>query len=263
MDFFPPYIPTVLVLLLGLAVGSFTNVLIYRLPRGMSLITPRSSCPSCQSPIRWYQNVPVVSYLFLRGRCSSCRRPISIRYPLVEIASGLLFVAFFWRYGYSLTTVGFGLFSLGMLAVFFIDLDCRIIPDVITLPGIGVGVVLSLASSHLSIGTSLLGVLAGGGSFLAVALLGQWLFKRESMGGGDIKLAAMLGAFLGPSRIFLILILSAIIGLAVSVIVMAISARFRKDRTIPYGPFLVMAAYIAVFYGGELIDWYTRTVIGP
>ncbi len=262
MDWLLPYLPTVIVLFLGLAVGSFTNVLIHRLPRRMSLIRPRSSCPSCRTPIRWYQNIPLFSYLFLRGRCSTCNVPISLRYPIVELAGGILFVAFFWRYGFSFTTLGFWLFSLAMLAIFFIDLDCRIIPDVITLPGIGVGLVLSLISPHISIADSLLGVLAGGGSFLAVAMLGQWLFKKESMGGGDIKLAAMLGAFLGPSRIFLILILSAFIGLLVSVAVLAISEKFRKDRTIPYGPFLVMAAYIAVFYGGELLDWYARTIVG-
>lgn len=246
---------------LGLAVGSFLNVVIYRLPRQKSLIRPRSSCPQCKTAIRWYLNVPLLSYLLLRGKCRDCGSKIHLRYPLVEAATAILFILFYLRYGLSVTTIGFCLFAAALVVVFLIDLEWRIIPDVITLPGIVTGLVLALFSDHLSIVSAGLGVLAGGGSFIAVGMLGRWLFKKESLGGGDIKLAAMLGAFLGPTRVFLIFFLSAGLGLLAAVGVMFFSARFRRDRILPYGPFLVLAALLAVFYGQEIIDWYSRSFL--
>jgi leader peptidase (prepilin peptidase)/N-methyltransferase len=252
-----------LVGLLGLAVGSFLNVVIYRLPRRKSLIRPRSSCPGCGSEIRWYHNVPLLSYLMLRGRCRQCGVKISPRYPLVEACTALLFLFFFWRYGLSVTTVGFWLFGAALLAVFFIDLEHQLIPDMITIPGVGVGVVLAVVSDHLSVLSSLTGVLAGGGSFLLLAWVGQRLFKKESLGGGDIKLAAMMGAFVGPLRIFLVFVLSAVLGLLVSLVVLMISTRFRRERLLPFGPFLVLAALLVVFYGQEALTWYWQHFLSP
>ena len=252
----PNWLSALLVAVFGLAAGSFLNVVIYRLPRKKSLVRPRSSCPSCGQAIRWYLNVPLVSFLVLRGRCQSCGARISVRYPLVEAGTAALFVLFFWRYGVSMTTVGFWFLSAALVVVFFIDLDCGIIPDAITLPGIVVGVAFAAVSQHLSVVTSLLGILVGGGSFLALAWIGQALFRKDSMGGGDIKLAAMLGAFLGPLRVLLIFVFSAVIGLLVSAAVLFLSARFRRERMLPFGPFLVAAALLVVFYGQTIINWY-------
>ncbi len=244
------------VALLGLAVGSFLNVVIYRLPRNKSLIKPGSSCPGCGAMIRWYYNIPVLSYVILRGHCRNCKTQISPKYPLIEAGTAILFLVFFWRYGLTTTTVGFWLFCACLVAVFFIDLEHKIIPDKITLPGIVVGLVLALASDHIDIVSSILGVLAGGGGFLLIGLLGQKLFKKESLGGGDVKLAAMMGAFIGPLRIFLVFFLSAVLGLLVSVVVLMVSSRFRRERMLPFGPFLVLAALLVVFYGQEVIEWY-------
>jgi len=242
----------------GLAVGSFLNVIIYRLPRKKSLIRPRSSCPGCGSAIRWYLNVPVFSYLILRGRCRSCGSKISIRYPLVEAGTAALFLLFFWRYGFSVTASGFWLLSAALVVIFFIDLEWGIIPDLITLPGIILGFAFSFPGDHISVGSSALGILAGGGAFFLLGLLGQAIFKKESLGGGDIKLAAMLGAFIGPVRVFLVFIFSALLGLLISVMVLLISARFRRERILPFGPFLVLAALFLIFYGQEVIDWYGK-----
>lgn len=249
---------TALVAALGLAVGSFLNVVIYRLPRSKSLVTPRSSCPGCGALIRWYQNVPLLSYIFLRGRCRGCVARISPRYPLVELLTAVLFLVFFWRYGISVATAGFWFFSACLVAVFFIDLEHTIIPDKITLPGVAIGLMLAAVSDHLDFVSSILGVFAGGGSFLLVGWLGAKMFKKESLGGGDVKLAAMMGAFIGPARIFLVFVFSAVLGLLVSVVVLMISARFRRERMLPFGPFLVLAALLVVFYGQEMIDWYWR-----
>jgi leader peptidase (prepilin peptidase)/N-methyltransferase len=250
-----------LVALFGLAVGSFLNVVIYRLPRGKSLIRPGSSCPKCRAAIPWYLNVPVFSYLVLRGKCHTCGCKIPVRYPLVEAGTALLMLLFYWRYGLSVTTIGFWLLGLSLIVVFFIDLEFGIIPNVITLPGILVGFAFSFFSDHLTVASSALGILAGGGTFYVLGILGRWLFKKDSLGGGDVKLAAMLGAFLGPVRVFLIFIGSAFLGLVVSAVILALSARFRKDRILPFGPFLVAAALIVIFYGQRIVDWYWGTFI--
>lgn len=245
-----------LVALLGLVVGSFLNVVIYRLPRKKSIVLPRSSCPGCGAMIPWYFNVPVLSYIILRGRCGSCGTRISPRYPLVEICTAILFLVFFRRYGLSVTTVGFWLFGASLVAVFFIDLEHKIIPDKITLPGIVIGLALAVVGEHIDIVSSILGIFAGGGSFLLIGLLGEKLFKKESLGGGDVKLAAMMGAFVGPLRIFLVFVAAAVLGLLVSAVVLLISSRFRRERMLPFGPFLVLAALLVVFYGQKAIEWY-------
>ncbi len=246
------------VAILGLAVGSFLNVVIYRLPRKKSLITPRSSCPDCGVTIRWHLNVPVLSYLILRGRCRHCGSKISLYYPLVEAVTAALFWLFYWRYGLTVSAAGFWLLSAALVVVFFIDLEWGIIPDVVTLPGIALGLVFSLVSGHLEVTSSALGILAGGGTFFALGLLGRAIFKKESLGGGDIKLAAMLGAFIGPLRVFLVFAFSALLGLLTSLVVLCFSARFRRERILPFGPFLVLAALFIIFCGQELINWYSE-----
>ncbi len=246
----------------GLAVGSFLNVVIYRLPRKMKFIMERSVCPNCANRLKWYHNIPLLSFLFLRGKCAFCQVRISLRYPLVELLCGLFFVYLYWQYGASFTMAAYALLAVMLLVIFFIDLDYQIIPDVVSLPGIAIGLVFSLLPEGIGILPSLTGLLVGGGSLYAIALLGDWLFKKESMGGGDIKMAAMLGAFLGWQKVLFVFMASAVIGLVVSVVVMFFSARVRETRMIPFGPFLALAAVVAVIYGERIIAFYLTSIVG-
>ena len=246
----------ILVSLLGLSVGSFLNVLIWRLPNNESIIRPRSRCPKCKNLLRWYHNIPVLSWLVLRGKCAFCRTRVSPVYPVVELLCAGLFLAFFWRYGASLVTIGFWYFSATLLAILFIDWRHQIIPNTLSYPLVVAGLLVSLVSSHLTITESLFGAVVGFGGFLGVAYLGEKLFKKESLGGGDIKLAAGLGAFLGVWKVLLVFMLSAFVGLIASLIMMAFSPSLRQSRIIPFGPFLAIAAVIAGFYGDTIIRLY-------
>jgi leader peptidase (prepilin peptidase)/N-methyltransferase len=240
---------------LGAVIGSFLNVCIYRIPAGESIVHPPSRCPACGSGIRWYQNVPILSYLLLRGRCAACGVRISARYPLVEALTGVLFVLVFYRFGLHGATLVYWLFAAALVVVTFIDLDHQIIPDVISLPGIFVGFLCALAIPWLSWTDSLLGILAGGGSLYLVAAGYELLTKKEGMGGGDIKLLAMIGAFLGWQAILPIVFFSSLVGTLVGVPVMLIKNADSK-LAIPFGPFLAVAALFYLFWGPALIRWY-------
>ena len=253
--------PYLMVFVAGLVIGSFLNVLIYRLPRGQQFIKGRSVCPDCGTTIKWYHNIPLLSYLFLRGKCAYCLKPISFRYPLVELLNGLGYLYFFYEQGWSLELGIFAFLTSGLIVIFFIDLDHQIIPDSITLPGIVLGLGVSLAPGGISIVQSLVGLLVGGGSLYLIALLGDWLFKKESMGGGDIKMAAMLGAFLGWQKVLLIFMASAAIGLVVSITIMFFSAKLRKTRIVPFGPFIALAAWLAIVWGDTLISFYIHNFL--
>lgn len=242
--------------ILGLAIGSFLNVLIYRLPRKKPIIFDRSVCTKCGNRLKWYHNIPLVSFACLGGRCAYCTRKISWRYPTVEAVNALLYVYFLWQFGLTEQFFVFAFLSSVLLAIFFIDLDHQIIPDSFTLPGIGIGLAVSFIPGGLSPLDSLIGLLVGGGSLYLIAILGDWLFKKESMGGGDIKMAAMLGAFLGWQKVLFIFISAAAIGLVVSIVVMLLSKRMREERVIPFGPFLSAAAVLAIVYGDQLIRLY-------
>lgn len=245
-----------MVIFLGLCFGSFANVLIWRLPRNQSISRPRSQCPGCGNTLRWFHNIPVLSWLVLRGRCAYCRTKISWIYPTVELITAALFATFYARYGLSWTTLGFWYMSLTLVAVFFIDLEHQIIPNKLTYPGVLVGLATSIFSSHLPWHQSLLGAAVGAGVFIGVAVLGHYMFKKESMGGGDVKLAAMLGAFLGIGRILLVFVLSAAIGLVISLVAMAVSEKIRRERIIPFGPFIALATFVVAFYGEQIVDFY-------
>jgi len=250
------------VLMAGLVIGSFLNVLIYRLPRGKQFLVGRSSCPNCGNTIRWYHNIPVLSYLWLCGKCAYCRKPISFRYPLVELLNGVGYLYFFWEHAWS---VDFGIFAFltsTLIVIFFIDLDHQLIPDSITLPGIIVGVGVSVIPGGTSPVQSLIGLLVGGGALYLIALLGDWLFRKDSMGGGDVKMAAMLGAFLGWQKVLFIFLASAAIGLVVSVIIMSFSKKLRQTRVVPFGPFIALAAVAAIVWGDVLIDFYIHNFLG-
>ncbi len=248
--------------LFGLVIGSFLNVVVHRLPRHLPFLAGRSRCPHCSAQLKWYHNIPVLSFVFLRGKCAFCRKRISCRYPAVELINALLYLYFYWQFGFSLNFGIFAFLSSVLLAIFFIDLDFRIIPDLITLPGIVTGLAVSFLPGGISPAGALLGLLVGGGALYLTAMLGDWLFKKESMGGGDVKLAAMLGAFLGWQKIILIFISSAVIGLVVSLVVMGFSSHIRRTRVVPFGPFLATAAMISIVYGDRLIGFYLAYVVG-
>ncbi len=250
------FFPYILAAITGLAVGSFLNVIIYRVPRKIGFVKGGSRCPHCSSPVRWYHNIPVVSYLVLRGKCANCSQPIALRYPLVELLNAVFYLYCYWQFELSLHSFALAFLGSSLLVIFFIDLDFQIIPDGITLPGMAIGLLISLVPGGLGIVNALIGLLVGGGALYLIAILGDWLFKKESMGGGDIKMAAMLGAFLGWQKILLVFISSAVIGLFVTVIMMAFSARLRRERLIPFGPFLSIAAVLALVAGDRIISFY-------
>ncbi len=241
--------------LLGAAVGSFLNVCIYRLPAGESIVSPPSRCPACGARIRPWDNIPVLGWLILGGKCRDCGAPISPRYPFVELLNGLLTLALFLKFGPSPTFLVLFVFCSALVAITFIDLDHQIIPDVISLPGIVVGFACSFVLPWLGWKSSLMGIVAGGGSLLLVAWLYELFTKKEGMGGGDIKLLAMMGAFLGWRSVPFIIFASSLIGSVIGVTLMLIQKKDGK-LAIPFGPFLAAGAVLYIFYGKAIITWY-------
>lgn len=244
-----------LVFVLGTMLGSFVNVLIYRLPRRESIVTPGSRCPHCQTPIPPWDNIPVLSFVLLRGRCRRCGNPISPRYLIVEVVGGALLAALVWRFGVTLLAVRFAVLALALLVVFFTDLETGLIPNAITYPGIAVGLAFAAASGRDAFVSSLLTAAGAGGVFLLIAILSRWAFRQEAMGVGDIKLAAMLGAFLGSPGVIVALFLGVAIGAAAGVTLIALRLRTSKD-VIPFGTALAAGAVIAMFGQEAILRWY-------
>lgn len=242
-------------LVFGGIVGSFLNVCIYRIPEGISVIFPASRCPLCETQIRWYQNIPVLSWVVLRGRCATCRAPISFRYPLVEALSGLLYVVILLEFGLSPVALVYALFASLLLVITFIDLDHQIIPNTLSLPGIVLGFMASFLIPWLSWLDSLLGIIAGGGSLWLVAFVYHALTKTEGMGMGDVKLLAMIGAFLGYKAILPVVLISSLVGALIGVVGMVVTGRGRK-LAIPFGPFLSLGAIVVLLWGDQLVGWY-------
>ncbi|MGD8834148.1 MAG: prepilin peptidase [Desulfobacteraceae bacterium] len=242
-------------LLLGMCIGSFLNVCIYRIPNGSSIVRPPSSCPVCNASIKWFDNIPVVSYILLRGRCRGCKTRISIRYPIVEMLTGLFAVITWMEFGLSLSALIYFFFITILLVITFIDIDHRIIPDIISLPCIPLGFALSFVLPSITWIDSLLGIALGGGSLLAIAW-GYQLFRgKEGMGGGDIKLLAMIGAFLGWKGVLFTIMASSFTGTAVGIIMM-IRAGGGMKMALPFGPFLAIGAILYLFVGPQTISWY-------
>jgi leader peptidase (prepilin peptidase) / N-methyltransferase len=244
-------------LLFGAIVGSFLNVCILRIPADESVVWPGSRCGSCKASIAWYDNIPLVSWLLLRGRCRACGVGISFRYFVVELLTALAAVAVYARFGIGFEAVVAFAFTAAMIVITFIDLDHRIIPDVISLPGIVVGIALSLRHDPWlgALLDSVLGVLFGGGILLAVAIGYEKATGREGMGGGDVKLLAMIGAFLGWMSIPFTLLISSLTGSVVGLSLMWWTGSDSK-YAIPFGPFLAVGALAYLFYGDELVRWY-------
>ncbi len=240
---------------MGSCIGSFLNVCIYRLPNKLSIVRPRSACPACGLAIRWYDNLPIISYIILRGRCRGCKASISIRYPIVELLSGGFAVALWVRYGFDLQTLIYFFFVAALLVITFIDMDHRIIPDVISLPGIPIGFAASLIVSQPGWLNSLMGIAIGGGSLLAIALGYQLFTGKDGMGGGDIKMLAMIGAFIGWQGVLFTIMASSFIGTAVGIVAMLKAGKGMK-MAVPFGPFLAIGAILYLFFGPQLIEWY-------
>ena len=241
---------------LGAAVGSFLNVCISRIPNGESIISPGSHCPKCGCSIKPYDNIPILSYILLGGRCRSCKQTIDFRYWAVEVLTAFLFLIFYWRLGFSYTLPLALLFTAIMIAVGFIDLGSKIIPNVITIPGIAIALVFAVLQGSSSFRDSILGILVGGGGLLVVGGLGSIVFDKESMGGGDIKLAAMIGAFWGWKIALATLLLSFLTGAIGGVVVLFAERSVKVTRVIPFGPFIAASAIIAFFYGQDVVSLY-------
>lgn len=246
---------TVAVFVFGALVGSFLNVCIHRIPSGESIAFPASHCPRCQEPIKPYDNVPIVSYLLLRGRCRHCAAPIAARYPLVEMLGGIAAVGALYGFGATAEALLIFAFLAALIVITFIDLDHQIIPDAISIPGIFVGFAAALLFGRPTWLSSLAGIALGGGILWIVAASYEWLTGREGMGGGDIKLLAMIGAFLGWRAIPVTVLLASLLGSVIGLSLMAVRGRDTR-MAIPFGPFLAAAAVCALFWGDALIDWY-------
>lgn len=249
----PLFVPT-LVGLLGLAVGSFLNVCIYRLPRRESLVWPGSRCPACGAAIRWHDNVPVVGYLWLAGRCRSCRKPIGVRYPIVELATMAVFLAHYWALGPTPLVVVRIAFGCALLVLFAIDLEHQILPNVITLPGILVGLAASLWLPP-GLTSAVIGVLVGGGSLWLLFEIWRWLRGVEALGMGDVKMLAMVGAFLGWEQVIATLVLSSVAGSLVGLGLIA-SGRGSLGSKLPFGTFIALGALASSLAGDRLVAWY-------
>ncbi len=253
---------------MGLIVGSFCNVCIHRIPQGENIVIPGSRCPKCRTPIRAYDNIPLLSFLALKGQCRSCGYRISWQYPVVELLAGLLFALAVLQFGLTWHTGILWAFLAALVIVTFIDLEHQIVPDVITLPGIAIGLTWSVLTALLSPGSrgtllafsppapldALLGTLVGGGILYLVAVL-----SRGGMGGGDIKLTAMVGAFLGWRAALLTIFLGTLSGSVIALLLLASGKKGRKDP-MPFGPFLVLGAVLALFWGDAIIASYFRLV---
>jgi leader peptidase (prepilin peptidase)/N-methyltransferase len=240
--------------ILGLIIGSFLNVCIHRLPKRQSIVTPRSRCPHCAYELRWFDNVPVLSYLFLRGRCRQCGARISVRYPVVELITMLVFVAHYLVFGADIVLVPRLLFACSLIVLFAIDLEHHLLPNVITLPGIVVGLAFSLMLPPGPI-SSAFGIVIGGG---LLWLIGEAYYRysgQEGMGGGDVKMLAMIGAFLGWQLVIVTLVLSSVAGSLVGLLVLAIK-RGGLKHALPYGTFLALGALAASLFGERLVAWY-------
>jgi leader peptidase (prepilin peptidase)/N-methyltransferase len=244
--------------LVGLLVGSFVNVVSHRLPRDLSIVSPPSHCPSCGARVLAHDNIPVLSWILLRGRCRSCKARISLRYPAVELANGLLWVAAYWRAeSWGDLASGALLCSAG-LALLLIDADYQILPDVITLPGIGVGLALSFVSVRRTPVEAALGAALGAGGLYLLAFAYEKIAKQEGMGLGDVKMLGMIGAFLGPAGVLVTLLLASLSGSVIGLALILVKKGDGKTR-LPFGVFLALGSMAAWFFQAELIARYRAT----
>lgn len=244
----------------GLIIGSFLNVCIYRLPKGRSIVNPPSSCPLCGKPIQWCDNIPVLSFLMLGGRCRSCGKRISLRYIIVEIMTAVIIACIYAAFGLSAKFFAYSLMSCGLIVATFVDFEIQEIPDEISVGGIVAGMaaaillpgLFGMESRLYSFAASISGVIVGAGSIYLMGYFGELVFKKEAMGGGDVKLMGMIGAFLGWKMTLLVFFLAPLFGSIAGIVL-----RLKDGREImPYGPYLSLAAIIAVFFGNKIISLF-------
>ncbi|OEF98765.1 hypothetical protein BHF68_01215 [Desulfuribacillus alkaliarsenatis] len=238
------------IFIIGAVIGSFLNVVIYRLPNEQSVIKPRSYCPFCETTLTWKQLIPVLSYIWQRGKCASCQAQISIRYPLIEVFTGIIFIIIFMITGFSWLTIIYWVLAACFIAIFIIDIEHMIIPDEINLFIFIIGIGTSLLGLTIPIIQALIGSLLGGGIlwFLAVA-------SRGGMGGGDIKFAFAIGLFTGWQQMMLLLFIASLIG-CVYGLYQIVRYGYQKGKPIPFGPFLVIAAMLVLLWGNTFISYY-------
>lgn len=242
---------------LGAALGSFLNVCIYRWPNEESVVRPPSRCGSCGAPVRWRHNVPVLSYLFLRGRCADCGTRISVQYPLVEIVVALVWAGLAAVWGFHPEVLRGGLFLTILLGISLTDARTYIIPDEFSLGGMFLGLATAPLAGGIDLIQSVAGAALGLGLLWVIAVVGRWLFKKDAMGGGDVKMMAMVGAFLGPLGVLLTLFLGALVG---SVIFGPVA--LKTKRLVPFGIFLGVGAVVTYGWGQAIISWYLASVLG-
>lgn len=239
---------------MGAAIGSFLNVCIRRIPAGESLVLPASHCPQCNYSIRFYDNIPIISYVWLQGKCRNCRKGISLQYPLVELLTALMALLLFWKFGLTLKLLFSFMFTCSLIVITFVDFEHQIIPDIITLPGIPIFFLMAVFAMGISWWDAVLGLLIGGGILYAIALGYELIRKAEGMGGGDIKLLAMIGAFFGWKSLFFILFVGSFLGAIVGLAVILSKGKDMK-YAVPFGPFLSLAAISYIFWGDNFIQF--------
>ena len=253
----PLYI--IFLFLFGLCVGSFLNVCIYRMPREESIVKPRSHCTKCRKTVKWYDNIPLLSFILLGGRCRNCKEKISFQYFIVEFLTGAMFAYMRYVFGVTVYTFVYLIFICALIVATFVDFNFRIIPDEISLGGIVVGLILSLVfpklhqvDTHLlGLYRSFLGVIIGGGVIWLTGIIGDFIFKKETMGGGDVKLLAMIGAFLGWQMAVLAFFVAPVFGSIVGIIIKLKT----KNSLIAYGPYLSLASVVVLFFGNDILNW--------
>jgi len=240
----------------GAIFGSFANVVIYRLPAGKSIVKPGSACGSCGAPVKWYNNVPILAWFWLRGKCANCKAKYSFRYPMVELLMAVLFAGAAYRFGLSWTLIEALIYIFCVVCASFIDLDHMILPDKFTLSGIVIGLIGAALNPEREFLPALYGVLAGGGFLWAVAYLYYVFRGREGMGGGDIKLLAWIGAVMGWKAVPLVILSSSLLGSIIGLI-LAARTKDKMQYAIPFGPYLAGASLLyLIFHGERLADWY-------
>jgi leader peptidase (prepilin peptidase) / N-methyltransferase len=250
----PPLFWVVAVGALGAIIGSFLNVCIHRLPLGSSIVWPSSACPHCKRELSWYENIPVLSYLVLRARCRTCKAPISMRYPLVEALTSLMFVLAWWAYGPGALFASRVVFGCALIVLFAIDFEHQLLPHVITFSGIAAGLIFSVFTEPGWV-DSLLGIAVGAGTLYAVAFGWEWLRHQEALGGGDPPMLAMIGAFLGWKMVLATLMMGSLFGSVLGVGLIA-ARRASMASKLPFGCFLAVGAALSATVGSQLVRWY-------
>jgi leader peptidase (prepilin peptidase)/N-methyltransferase len=246
-----------IIFILGAIIGSFLNMLIWRLPRDESIIFPRSHCPSCNKILGVVDLIPLLSYIFLGGKCRHCKVKIPIRYFLVELITSSLFILIYLYFGLSIKTFFYLIFISMLIAITFIDFEHYLIFDVISVPGIILGLIFNIFEKNIV--TSLIGAFLGGIIIYLIITIGGWIMKKEVMGEGDIKLAAMIGAFLGWQNLLAALFLSFFSGAIVGLALIALDIKKRTDY-IPFGPYLALGGILILLWGNLIINWYSQII---